>query len=201
MRLIIFDTETTGLPNSSEDLKTQPYVCQFAAMIVEYNASAGTFEEVEKIDQLVRPEIPIPLMATSIHGITDEMVAEAPVFAEVADTFIDAFQTADVAVAHNLPFDQRIIEIELARMGRAKQFLPSQTFDTMTETRDLCQFPGRNGNFRAPRLMDLYQFLFEERFDRAHNALNDVRATARCVEALAEKGIFQAEEPSQGAMF
>ncbi len=199
MKVIVFDTETTGLPNGGDDLDLQPYVCQFAAIIYEY--SGNEWQEIQTIDLLVRPEIPIPLMATTLHGISDEDVADKPVFAEVADQIVEAFQKADVAVAHNLSFDQKIIEIELLRLKKSPKFLPAQTFDTMTETRELCQIPGRHGNFRVPRLMALHQFLFNEKFDRAHNALNDVRATARCLHELATRQIFIPEEPSQGALF
>ncbi len=199
MRVIVFDTETTGLPNGGDDLDLQPYICQFAAVTYEY--SQGSWEEVEALDILVRPEIPIPLMATAIHGIKDEDVMDKPIFSEVVDDIMDAFHRADVAVAHNLSFDQSILEIELMRLGRAKQFLPDQIFDTMSTTKDLCQLPGRHGNFKAPRLMELYEFLFNESFERAHNALNDVRATARCLQELADRSIFTAQEPSQGALF
>ncbi|MBT5017009.1 3'-5' exonuclease [Candidatus Peregrinibacteria bacterium] len=199
MKVIIFDTETTGLPNGGNDLDLQPYVCQFAAITYEYDGAS--WQEVEVLDLLVRPEIPIPLMATTIHGITDEMVMDKPAFTEIASQIVEAFQKADVAVAHNLSFDQKILEIELMRASLSKQFLPSQTFDTMTETKELCQLPGRHSNFKAPRLMELHQFLFSEKFDRAHNALNDVKATARCLQELAVRSVFIAEEPSQGALF
>lgn len=199
MKIIVFDTETTGLPINSDDLDLQPYICQFAAIIYEYDGS--NWAEAEVIDILIRPLIPIPLMATALHGIKDEDVTDQPVFSEVVDQIIEAFQKSDVAVAHNLSFDQKIIEVELARLGRPKQFLPPQTFDTMNETRELCQIPGKNGNFRAPRLMNLHQILFEEKFDQAHNALNDVRATARCLHELASRNIFKADEPSQITLF
>mgnify|MGYP003966007877 CR=1 FL=1 len=199
MRVIVFDTETTGLPNGSDDLDTQPYICQFAAIIYEY--SAGEWEEAETIDIIIRPEIPIPLMATALHGISDEDVADKETFGAYVHQIIEAFQTSDVAVAHNISFDQKMMEIELLRLGRSKQFLPEQTFDTMLESREVCQIPGKNGNFRSPKLMALHEFLFNEKFERAHNALNDVRATARCLQELASREVFSPIEPSQGALF
>lgn len=199
MKIIVFDTETTGLPTNTDDLDLEPYICQFAAIVYEYNGSI--WHESEVMDVLIRPLIPIPLVATALHGIHDEDVADKPVFSEVVDQIIEAFQKCDVAVAHNLSFDQKIIEIELSRLGRPKQFLPGQTFDTMNESREICQIPGKNGNFRAPRLMDLHQILLGEKFEKAHNAINDVRATARCLQELAARNVFKAEESPQIALF
>lgn len=203
VKIIVFDTETTGLPSSQLALHEQPYICQFGALLIECDMTARTLREVERVDQLVRPAVPIPTECTDIHGISDEMVAQSPLFADYADMLVGLFHRADIAVAHNLSFDQSIIEYELARLGRSKKFLPEQLFDTMTSTKHLCRLPGRHGNYKSPTLMELHEFLFQKGFDGAHNAMGDVLATARCMQELLKRGIFQPVEPtsSQTSLF
>jgi len=203
MHIIVFDTETTGLPSPQLTLAEQPYICQFGALLIECDMTARRLIEVERVDQLIRPLAPIPMECTRIHGITDDMVAGSPTFAEYVDQLIMLFHKADVAVAHNLSFDQSIIEYELERLGRSKKFLPEQLFDTMVSTKHLCRLPGRHGNYKSPTLMELHEFLFQREFAGAHNAMEDVLATARCMQELLKRGVFQPAEPtsSQTSLF
>ncbi len=71
-RAIFYDTETTGIQPANDR------VIEIAA----YDPLDG-----RQFVQLVNPGRPIPAEATAIHHITNEMVAEAPSFAEVADQF------------------------------------------------------------------------------------------------------------------
>lgn len=201
MKIIVFDTETTGFPSPTLSLAEQPYICQFASLTVDVDLQNRKIKPIRQVDQLLKPAVPIPFECTQIHKISDEMVAEKPTFAKWADTLLEIFHEADVAVAHNLAFDQKIIENELERVGKNKSFLPGQIFDTMTETKDLCQLPGKNGNFKSPKLEELYRFLFQKDFVGAHNAMQDVLATFYCARELMTRGIFVPREPSQGSLF
>ena len=195
MKIIIFDTETTGIPSPSLALTEQPYICQFGAVLIDCDMEARKLKKLQETDQLIRPAVLIPEECTAIHGITNEMVVDAPVISDFIDILVDLFHKADVAVAHNLSFDQAVIEYELQRLGRPKKFLPEQTFDTMNETKNLCKLPGRHGGYKSPTLNELHKFLFGEKFEGAHSALADVLATARCMKALLSRGIFRPKEP------
>src|SRR5688500_14575844 len=59
---------------------------------------------VDKFLSLVNPEIPIPRFVASLTGISNEMVRQAPVFAELAPRSLD-FVSDSVLVAHNAPSD------------------------------------------------------------------------------------------------
>ena len=100
-RAIYYDTETTGVRSETD-------------RIIEIAA----FDPVEKreFEMLINPGVPIPKEASAIHGITDEMVAEAPSFAEVGAQFI-AFCEGDVAlIAHNNDnFDRHFLTNECTR--------------------------------------------------------------------------------------
>ena len=49
--------------------------------------------------------------------------------------------------------------------------------------------------------MELHQFLFNTGFDNAHNALNDVKATGKCLEELIRRGIYKPEPKAQASLF
>lgn len=70
---------------------------------------------VDKFLSLVNPEIPIPRFVASLTGISNEMVKRAPVFAEVAPTWLD-FVSDSVLVAHNAPFDTSFLNHEISRV-------------------------------------------------------------------------------------
>lgn len=201
MKIIVFDTETSGLPGKNLDLEFQPHICQFAAVI--YEGSEDSLREVKRMNFLIKPPVAMEYEAVAIHGITNKMVEDAPPFADFVDEIMEAFHDADVAVAHNIAFDKQVLECEFLRLGRSGTFLPEQIFDTMKETKELCAIPSQRhpGKLKSPRLEELHRFLFGAGFDGAHDALVDVLATGRCLEALLKRGIFQPEESVQDSLF
>jgi DNA polymerase-3 subunit alpha (Gram-positive type) len=98
---VVFDLETTGA-------KAPP--CRITE-IGAYRVSRGKI--TERFHTLVNPEIPIPAFITSLTGISDNMVADAPLFAEVAADLLD-FLGDSVLVAHNAPFDMRFLNHEIS---------------------------------------------------------------------------------------
>ena len=69
----------------------------------------------EKFETLVNPETPIPPFITHLTGIRDEMVADAPKFADIAHDFL-SFIGDSILVAHNSGFDMRFLNSEVARV-------------------------------------------------------------------------------------
>ena len=201
MKVIVFDTETTGFPSPNLGLDKQPYMCEFACITLDFDVDSKILTEVGRKDVLIKIPVEMPLDSAGIHKITDEMLMNEKLFSELADGILEEFRKADVAVAHNLNFDRKIFEIELERLGRDKDFLPGQLFDTMLASKEMCNLPGKFGKVKSPRLGELYYYLFEETFENAHNAIADVEATVRCLQGLADKNLFNPEEPNQGSLF
>jgi DNA polymerase III epsilon subunit family exonuclease len=70
---------------------------------------------VDKFVTLVNPEISIPRFVATLTGISNDMVKDAPVFAEVAPKWLD-FVSEAVLVAHNAPFDTSFLNHEISRV-------------------------------------------------------------------------------------
>lgn len=109
--------------------------------------------------------------------------------------------TSDAIVGHNVEFDEEIIRIQLARLGRKGDYQPMKTICTMRTTTDYCQLQGRGFSFKPPKLNELYKFLFGDWFEGAHNAMVDVEATAKSFSELVKRGVIQLEENSVMRLF
>lgn len=156
---VVFDTETTGL-NARRDALVQ----LSAVRIVN-----GKIQKTEVFDQLIQPNRPIPAASTQIHGITDAMVANAPLAPEVIDRF-RAFCDGAVVVAHNAPFDMQVLET--AAPGWLRHAPPALC--TARLARQL--MPHKRGH----TLDDLMQYFDVDLPDeQRHTALGDAQATAR----------------------
>lgn len=104
-KLAFIDVETTGA-NPVVDRITE-----IAVLRVENG------ELVERWSSLVNPGMPIPANIQTLVGITDDMVADAPAFAELADR-VRALFTGCIFVAHNARFDYGFIKNEFQRIGQ-----------------------------------------------------------------------------------
>ena len=89
---VVFDTETTGLDGAAE-------ICQIGLL--------SPHGEV-LMDQLIKPDDPIPAEASRIHGITNEMVKGAPRIWELEHE-IRASMDGKLIVVYNAPFDERML--------------------------------------------------------------------------------------------
>jgi DNA polymerase-3 subunit epsilon len=74
-------------------------------------------EVVDRWQSLINPERSIPRFITELTGISNEMVADAPVFAEIADSFQE-FMGEAIFVAHNVRFDHGFLAAEYERLER-----------------------------------------------------------------------------------
>lgn len=71
---------------------------------------------IDTFSSLINPERNIPWNITQLTGISNEMVAEAPRFHEVARKIVEMTESA-VFVAHNVQFDYGFVKAEFARLG------------------------------------------------------------------------------------
>lgn len=72
---------------------------------------------IDRFSTLLNPQRSIPPSITRLTGITSDMVADAPYFADIADQF-ESFMGDAIFVAHNVEFDYGFISREFARIGK-----------------------------------------------------------------------------------
>jgi len=109
-RQVVLDTETTGLETSQ------------GHRIIEI----GCVELVNRrltgrhYHQYINPEREIDAGAMEVHGITNEFVQDKPVFAAIADEFLEFIRGAELVI-HNAPFDVGFIDYELKLLKRSEK--------------------------------------------------------------------------------
>ena len=107
MRLIVLDTETTGLESKQGDR-----LIEVGALEMFNRCLTG-----ESFHEYVNPERDIPMEAQAVHGITEEFVQDKPLFSDVADAFIEFIRGAELII-HNAPFDLGFLDNELALVAK-----------------------------------------------------------------------------------
>jgi DNA polymerase III epsilon subunit-like protein len=177
---LFFDMETTGIPRNykapASDLRNWPRLVQLAWLVADEHAN-----ELASAEFIIKPNgFTIPDDAARIHGITTEMAMKDGVeLATVLREIAPQIENASALIAHNIPFDEKILGAEFLRAGYLNLVESKERRCTMQSATNFCGLPGMYG-FKWPTLQELHLKLFSEPFEGAHQALVDVRACARC---------------------
>ncbi|MBI2120064.1 MAG: 3'-5' exonuclease [Parcubacteria group bacterium] len=188
-KYVFFDTETTGLPRSWKapvtDLANWPRLVQIA-----WESYDGDGNKLCEESFIIKPEgFTIPADSAKVHGISTERAEREGVpLAGVLQKFHDLVNEAEVLVAHNVSFDEKIIGAEFLRARMENILDKKKKICTMENSTKLCAIEGKYG-LKWPKLAELHQKLFGADFEEAHNAAVDIRATARCFWEMKRQGI------------
>jgi DNA polymerase III subunit epsilon len=138
MRQIMLDTETTGL--SAE--KGHRVVEIGCIELVERRPTGRRFQ------RYLNPQRPMDAGATEVTGLTDDFLADKPLFADIAEEFI-AFIAGAELVIHNAAFDVGFLDAELARTGRGYASIREMcgVVDSLQLARE--RFPGQRNSLDA----------------------------------------------------
>ena len=128
MREIVLDTETTGL-----EVERGHRLVEICCLELDRRLPTGKF-----FHTLINPERDVPPEAVNIHGLSEEKLKTAPVFAQIADSLLE-FVGDSRLVIHNAEFDLKFLNSELARLDRPP-LLPERSTDTLALARR--RFPG-----------------------------------------------------------
>lgn len=175
---LFFDTETTGLPLDwrapLDDLDNWPRMVQVAWLLYDHKGNL-----IDSKSHIIKPEgYIIPEEATSVHGITtSKALKEGNDLAKVLEELYQLMEKADCLVAHNMSFDEKIVGAEFLRKEMDNIIDLKKKICTMESSTDVCMIDGPYG-YKWPKLSELYYQLFGKEFKEAHNALNDINATA-----------------------
>ena len=166
--IIAIDTETTGQYPIQDDL------CEIAAV------KSVNGKELETYQTLIKPRGKMSDFVIGIHGITNEMVVQAPAVDQVIGGFLD-FIKGGVVVAHHSPFDLGFLVYDFEKQGLP---LPSQPV--------LCSSLISLGSIQGPpnhKLQTLVQYLGLHG-GTAHRALDDAKTSLQLLlECFQRKGV------------
>lgn len=136
MREIVLDTETTGMDPDKGDR-----IIEIGCIELDNHVPTG-----KSLQIYINPERDIPADATAVHGITNEFVADKPIFLEVYTDFVDFIGADSQLVIHNAEFDMKFINHHLADVGH-KPVPWNRVIDTLGMARK--KFPGSPANLDA----------------------------------------------------
>ena len=192
MKIMVFDTETTGLPPKNRqcmDPAQWPYIIQLSYLV--YDTDTDKIQDLKDVIISLGTHIPIPDESVAIHGITREMSIQRGTDIRIAlFDFKSALMQCSKCVAHNLEFDTNMLQME-ARRNQMSFFFPSP-FCTMLNSTDLCKLPSSSPAFAGkgykwPKLLELHEHLFQRIPKNAHNSKIDTIVTLRCYHMLVHK--------------
>lgn len=199
MKILVFDTETTGFINKKDpSLEAQPHIIQFAWILWELRD--WKYNELERKNLFIKPPISIPYWASQVHHIYDIDVQDAPMMHQQIDEIMDFLWKADAIIGHNIEYDEDMLKVELRRLEKLHLYSPSQIICTMKSTVDFCSIEWNGLRFKYPKLWELYKKLFWEYFIWAHDAMVDVEATLKCFLELEKKWILSVNWGKQEIM-
>lgn len=158
--IVFFDLETTGIDVYRDK------IVQIGAIKIMPD---GTKTEYEWI---VNPQMPIPKGASDVHGITDEMVKDAPTLGDIAQELATLFDNVDLGGYNIRNFDIPLLRAELHRIGLKIDFESAKVVDGMSIFK-----------IQEPRtLAAAYKKYCGKDLVDAHDAIADIRATLAVVE-------------------
>lgn len=163
--IVFIDLETTGI-NVSLDK-----IVEIALVKVMPD---GTKQVKRK---LVNPEMPIPDQVTAIHGISDEMVKDAPSFKQIANEIKQFIEGADLGGYNSNRFDIPMLNEEFLRAGISADMESRQLLDVQKVFHKMEQ----------RTLTAAYKFYCNKNLEDAHSAEADALATWEVLEAQVEK--------------
>jgi DNA polymerase III epsilon subunit-like protein len=191
MKVLIFDTETTGLPTERNasilETKKWPHIVQLSYIL--YDTKTKTVISCSDNIIKINDEVIISEDSIAIHHITRDLVKEKGIcILEAIDRFNECLLKCDIVVGHNISFDKRMMMVECIRNKKPQYFttkgIRKSEYCTMKNSIEICKIPVINKDgeqyFKYPKLSELHNHLFNSIPEGLHNAMADVLICLRC---------------------
>lgn len=177
MKLLIFDTETTGLPVTREKAVTGPNNWPHIVSISWILLDSDTNTELKRRSHIIKPlDWTIPEESVKIHGIT---TAFANQFGESLYDVMNELllEPCDMMIAHNMDFDMNVLmHAILWDLKLQCPVVRPRKVCTMLLGKNICKLPGMYKGYKPPKLKELYYHTFGEhpKEEHLHNSMYDV---------------------------
>jgi len=214
MSALIFDTETTGIPNWKQPVNapSQPFIVQLAAVLVDDEGN-----EQQSMNLMIKPDgWSVPTDAAAVHGIPTERAEKYGLpIAAALQVFKMMYDKADFIVAHNISFDLAMLRRYYPNDDQCPFLRGMVTaFDTKAAMQDICKLPlsekqeaarDRHKNsdgtykwsppggweeFKAPTMGEAYEYVTGYPLEGAHNAMADTEACLEVFQYLRDKKLM-----------
>jgi DNA polymerase III epsilon subunit family exonuclease len=139
---------------------------------------------VDNFITLVNPEISIPRFVGTLTGISNEMVKQAPLFAEVAPKWLEFVEDA-VLIAHNAPFDTNFLNHEISRVYPGHRMINPHLCTVTLSRRTV---PGL-ANYRLDTVAGHFSISIVDRHRAGSDALATAKVFLRILALLEEHGV------------
>lgn len=193
--ILFFDTETIGLP---KDYKAPAAMVDNWPRVIQVGwavySDAGDLREAH--EHIVKPvKFTIPKEASDVHGITTKRAREeGEDLKKVLTGFAWRVFFADRIVGHNIDFDIKVLGAECIRKSVTVHLTNRPSTCTMLSSVNHCKLPGKfEGQYKWPKLTELYLTLFNQELAQSHTALDDIKATAQCYFELKRLGVIKGD--------
>jgi DNA polymerase III epsilon subunit-like protein len=213
MKILLLDTETNGLPKNRyappSDYANFPAILQLSWAIYTVAGTSLVEEEVRDLGLALDPSIPWNTGAAAVHGISEVEARHGVPAEEALKQLAVALRSVDMVIAHNLPFDKDVIQaagwrasVQTSLKELRGIWPPVRELCTMRATTALVKLPATAkqaqypdlGPYKAPRLNELYTWLYGRVYDVSgavlHTASSDVHCLAECLRGLVSRKLL-----------
>lgn len=211
-RILIIDTETSGLPKSRNqppsNVDVWPHIVQLSAILYKCPYAGRPGRTLKMLNTIIRPtDWTISPESTAIHKITQsQALREGIPIAEALQELLELADQCDAICCHNVAFDIPVILSEMYRIPTMwKHSSPMETrigklpkICTMEIGKKLCRIlvEGKRANgtylyYKSPKLGELYNYVFPQTEFKGtfHNAMDDCKATRDILDILVQKHV------------
>ena len=188
MRILIFDTETSGLDPQWN------VILQLSYQIVDSDSWA-TIKTVNHFFSWPEDKTRVTMEAINVNGLTEEVLTSKQLSnrKSALEEFVTDKDSCNLLVAHNIEFDKKFILSSCREEGvKFASSGWSQSYDTMKRTTSYCQIPKAWGNgYKWPKLTELADCLGID-YSRIslHDSSGDVELTKLCFKQILAEGLY-----------
>ena len=214
MKVVVFDTETNGLPkerfSSYSESEKWPHIVQLSYVVfdTDTNKVCRTEDDIIRIDD----SVDLPQECVDIHRITRDMTRTTGIDIRIAlEKFKQVISNTDCVVGHNVRFDRDMVCAEAFRCGLGNLFERTDNdksaeckvrsklsripeYCTMLKGKDVAKIERiskTNGRiyYKNPTLTELHMKLFGSAPEGTHDAVVDVLVCLRCYMNIRHNGV------------